>query len=377
MKTKINGARVLMPGGEIIQESLVLEDGKIVKFGSAEKAREWDAGGCLLLPGIVDMHGDAFEHLITPREGAAMNRRLAIWEAANQMLATGITTAYFSLTYTWEPGSRDREFYLAFDRALEAVKSHLSLDAKLHLRFEIYHLHGVGEVLAGIARNRIDILSFNDHISHYEEVASTPQGLAKLGSRFQVDPDEVVSLLNRHKVLKTQALQEVKRLAALCCDKGIIMASHDEEEKSVRQWYHDLGCSICEFPLYRDIARLARELGDDVVTGAPNVLKGGSLYGRLSSRDLIEEGLCNILASDYYYPALLQAAFMLHDLGIGELGAMWNLVSLNPAQALGLQDRGLIQEGMRADLIAVDDTLPGLPRVRACFVNGALCYQRN
>jgi alpha-D-ribose 1-methylphosphonate 5-triphosphate diphosphatase len=213
-------------------------------------------------------------------------------------------------------------------------------------------------------------------MSHYESVAATTHGLNRLSQRFQVPADDVISLLNQYKVRKPKALQEVKRLALVCRDYVVAMASHDEEKRSVRRWYHNLGCSICEFPVFEPVAAMAVELGDEVVAGAPNVLKGGSLYGRLSSRELVKQGLCTILASDYYYPAQLQAAFMLSELGIGGLGDMWNLISLNPARALGLHDRGLIQKGMRADLVAVDDTLPGLPRVRASWVNGAVCYHR-
>ena len=376
MKIKINGARLLLPSGELLDEPLILDNGLIAKIGDGNAGQEWNADGALLLPGIVDLHGDAFEHLITPRDGAVMNREAAIWEAATHMLANGITTGYYSLTYTWEPGARGREFYQAFERAFESARSHLGVDARVHLRFEIYHLEGVQDILASLERGKIDLLSFNDHISHYESVASTSHGLNRLGYRFGVDPHDVFPLLNRYKALKPKALQEVKRLAAVCRDHGVAMASHDEEEKSVRRWYHELGCNICEFPVFEHIAVAARDLNDDVVAGAPNVLKGGSLYGRLSSRDLVSQGHCSILASDYYYPAQLQAAFMLHELGIGGLADMWNLVSYNPARALGLHDRGLIKEGMRADLLAVDDSQKGLPRVRACFVGGELRYHR-
>jgi alpha-D-ribose 1-methylphosphonate 5-triphosphate diphosphatase len=62
--------------------------------------------GLLVLPGIVDVHGDGFEKVIAPRSGARFPTRLALQTANAHLLAAGITTAYFALSCTWEPGLR-------------------------------------------------------------------------------------------------------------------------------------------------------------------------------------------------------------------------------------------------------------------------------
>ena len=152
------------------------------------------------------------------------------------------------------------------------------------------------------------------------------------------------------------------------------MASHDEASPQIRAWYHQLGCHICEFPTNRETALAARDMGDPVVLGAPNVLKGGSLYQRLSARESIAEGLCHILTSDYYYPAQLNAAFFLAESGLCSFAKAWNLIAAEPARIAGLQDRGDISPGKRADLILVDDSVPLRPRVAAAFVAGRLVY---
>ncbi|MNX95563.1 Alpha-D-ribose 1-methylphosphonate 5-triphosphate diphosphatase [compost metagenome] len=79
-----------------------------------------------------------------------------------------------------------------------------------------------------------------------------------------------------------------------------------------------------------------------------------------------------MLASDYYYPAPIQAAFKLAQLGVVSLADAWHLVSRNPARAAGLRDRGVLAPGLRADAILVDDSVPGLPRVCGTIVNGEL-----
>jgi alpha-D-ribose 1-methylphosphonate 5-triphosphate diphosphatase len=84
--------------------------------------------------------------------------------------------------------------------------------------------------------------------------------------------------------------------------------------------------------------------------------------------------LCHVLASDYYYPAPLAAAFKLDAIGALPLARAWELVSKNPARAAGLDDRGSLVSGQRADAIIVDDRVPGLPRVCAAIVGGRLQY---
>ena len=70
---------------------------------------------------------------------------------------------------------------------------------------------------------------------------------------------------------------------------------------------------------------------------------------------MIAKGLCSVLASDYYYPAQLLAAFRLAADGVLPLAEAWQLISSAPARAAGLTDRGVLAAGRRADIILVDD----------------------
>jgi alpha-D-ribose 1-methylphosphonate 5-triphosphate diphosphatase len=66
--------------------------------------------------------------------------------------------------------------------------------------------------------------------------------------------------------------------------------------------------------------------------------------------DLIQRGMCDALVSDYHYPSLARAAFVLADEGVVPFGQAWKMISTIPAEIMGLKDRGLIEHGQRADL---------------------------
>ena len=120
-----------------------------------------------------------------------------------------------------------------------------------------------------------------------------------------------------------------------------------------------------------EVGEEARAAGDWVVMGSPNVVRGRSHLGWASAARLAEAGICRVLSSDYFYPAMLRAALILADRGVLGLAGAWALVSANPASAAGLTDRGAVAEGLRGDLLLVD---PTVPRVIATIVGGRIGY---
>ena len=100
-------------------------------------------------------------------------------------------------------------------------------------------------------------------------------------------------------------------------------------------------------------------------------MRGGSHLGWASAARLAESGICRVLTSDYYYPAMLRAAFVLAERGVLDLAQAWALISENPATAGGLTDRGTIAPGKRADLVLVD---PATTRPVATIVAGQMAF---
>jgi alpha-D-ribose 1-methylphosphonate 5-triphosphate diphosphatase len=107
-----------------------------------------------------------------------------------------------------------------------------------------------------------------------------------------------------------------------------------------------------------------------MLMGAPNVVRGKSHSGNVSATDLVRAGLLDILSSDYVPFALLQAGFALPQRVEGlALPRALAMVTANPARAAGLDDRGSIAPGKRADLVRVR-VIEGLPVVRGVWRQG-------
>ncbi|MEL6794067.1 MAG: alpha-D-ribose 1-methylphosphonate 5-triphosphate diphosphatase, partial [Pseudomonadota bacterium] len=86
--------------------------------------------------------------------------------------------------------------------------------------------------------------------------------------------------------------------------------------------------------------------------------------------EAVREGLCSILASDYYYPSQFAAVARLAQRGVVDFAAGWSLISANPAEAMRLADRGVVAEGRRADLLVAD--LSETWRIRHVIAGGVV-----
>ncbi|MCH8466817.1 MAG: amidohydrolase family protein, partial [Roseinatronobacter sp.] len=132
-----------------------------------------------------------------------------------------------------------------------------------------------------------------------------------------------------------------------------------------------IGAAICEFPTTLDAARAARAAGEPVLMGAPNIVRGGSQSGNIAAMELVEEGLCDALISDYYIPALAQAAWAIADARALSFAHAWEMISTRPAQIMGLSDRGQLAPGQRADLVVLN---PNTRRIEATICRGQIAF---
>jgi alpha-D-ribose 1-methylphosphonate 5-triphosphate diphosphatase len=366
----IRNARALLPEGEVATIDVTLSGGEIAALGGSRSGRAIDAKGLLLLPGIVDLHGDAFERQIMPRPGVHLPIDLALQETDHQLVANGITTAFHGLTWSWEPGLRGRDSALNFFDAVERMRPRLRSDTRIHLRHEVYNTPAAGEIVDLLTAGRIGLLAFNDHLPMLRRKRNPLQKLAQYAERAQLTVEAFSDLLDAVAARDGSVAATNDRIAERARATAVAMASHDDASPETRRHYHGLGCDLCEFPLNRDTLHAARALRNAIIMGAPNVMRGGSHTGGLRVADLVAENLVDVLTSDYYYPALLHAPFRLAAEGVVGFAEAWNLVSANPARRVGLEDRGTIATGKRADLLLVDDSDLALPHVIATFVAG-------
>ncbi len=373
---RICAGRVALPDGRLEETDILIEDGRIAAVGEASgsEAMALDAGGMLVLPGIVDLHGDAFERQIMPRPGVSFPLDLALMDTDRQMVANGITTAYHGVTLSWEPGLRSRDVVARLLDEMESNADRFACDTRFHLRFETYALEAVDEIAGWLSSGRVDLLAFNDHMpATLRRMASgETRKLNQHIERAGMTKEEYFALVNRLVERKNDVGAAIRRLAGVAREAGVPMASHDDESAEMRREFHELGCTIAEFPLTAEAAEESARLGDMIVLGCPNVVRGGSHLGPqgISAASEIAEGRGDILCSDYYYPALAQAPFILADKSIAGFTAAWRLVSTNPARAVGLADRGEIAAGQRADIVIVDRPDAGPARIAATLVAG-------
>jgi alpha-D-ribose 1-methylphosphonate 5-triphosphate diphosphatase len=366
----IRGAQVLLSDGAIAPTDVVIADGLIQELGGPAAGRILDVDGLLLLPGIVDLHGDAFERQIMPRPGVHFPIDLALVDTDRQLAANGITTAFHGLTWSWEPGLRGRDSALALFDAIERIRSRLLVDTRIHLRHEVYNVDAADAIVDLLTAGKVGLLAFNDHLPMMRRKSNTPQKLMQYAERAELPLDTYLDLLDEVAAREASVPATNDRIAWEARRHGVAMASHDDPSPELRRHFHDLGCALCEFPLNRPTLEAARRFGDAVIMGAPNVVRGGSHNGGLTVAELVRDGLVDVLTSDYYYPALLHAPFRLSAGGFCDFAAAWDMVSANPANAVGLPDRGRIAPGQRADLILVDDRDPGLPHIVATIAAG-------
>ena len=338
-------ARILFPDG-VRRDALAIEGGRLADGPTNKRV---DATEFLILPGMVDLHGDAFERHLAPRRGALRSLADGLRAVEQELAANGITTAYLPQFWSWEGGMRGPDFARRFCAALAGYSG--LLDMRAQLRLDIACHAEFDDVRALIGEQGIDYVVLNDHLPHDALAAGKrPPRLDGQAMRARRSPADHLALMHRLH----EGMSEARVVDFLSALDGVRIGSHDDATPDGRAENRRLGAGIAEFPTTEATLRAAREAGDASILGAPNVVRGGSHDRGVSAREMIREGLCDALASDYLYPSLHHAAFALEAEGMS-LADAWALVSASPAGIMGMDDRGEIAPSKRADLVVIEE----------------------
>ncbi|MGI3168336.1 alpha-D-ribose 1-methylphosphonate 5-triphosphate diphosphatase [Pseudooceanicola sp. C21-150M6] len=347
---RFTGAEILRDG-ELQTRSIAIADGRITRGPLPEV----NLSGYLILPGIIDLHGDAFERHTAPRPSAPFAAEIGLRACDRDAAANGVTTAYLAQSWSWEGGRRGPDHALAMMRALDRYRSHALTDLRMQIRCETHTVDTADRLLEAVEHHRIDYVVFNNHLTEAEQIlASNPGELYSWAKNAGRTPEQHEAAIRTAMSQKTKVPRYLCRLAEAFDEMGVSYGSHDDPDGETRETYSMIGAKICEFPTARSAASLARAVGDPILMGAPNVVRGGSQSGNIAAEDLVRLGLCDALVSDYYYPALHLAAFHLADTGVMTLPQAWAMISERPADILRMPDRGRLDPGRRADLIVVN-----------------------
>ena len=364
---RLTGGHALIDGA-LHDAPLTIADGYIADGA----APEVDVSGYLLLPGIVDLHGDGFERHLTPRPSAPFDKARALASAAAELAVNGVTTAWFAQSWSWEGGFRSGPATRELLAALDRMRPEMLPDVRVQIRLETHVLPEHPEVLAAVATHGVDYVVFNDHLPEALDLAGNrPDRFAQWAAQHGRSPGDMLAIVRAAQAQGPDVPVALARIAAALAAQGVRMGSHDDGTAETRAFYRGIGAPICEFPTTVAAAQAARAAAEPVLMGAPNVVRGGSQSGNIAAADLVAAGLCDALVSDYYYPALKQAAFALADAGLADFAPAWAMISATPARIAGLADRGRLEPGQRADVVVLN---PASRRVEMTLCAGRIAH---
>ena len=366
-----SNARIVTPEA-VVTGTLRVEDGRIAAVEEGTSAAGEDLDGDYLIPGLIDLHTDHLERHVAPRPGVMWNNVSAALAHDAQVATAGITTVFDSLSLMGEHKGVPRGKLLRpMVDGLEAARRQdmLRADHFLHLRCEVADPHVLDYLAVLVEDPAVRLLSIMDHTPgqrQYVQVEKWRQANRHRYNEAELD----VLLKERQAAQEIHADRHRHAIADIAARRGLALASHDDETAAHVDEAVSLGVAISEFPTTAVAAEAARRHGLSILMGAPNVVRGGSHSGNVGAADLAKAGLLDILASDYVPISMLHAVCMLAEdpVGLGLPQAI-ALVSANPAKAAGLDDRGTIAPGLRADLVRFR-LVDGVPHIRSVWRAG-------
>ncbi|WP_310541651.1 alpha-D-ribose 1-methylphosphonate 5-triphosphate diphosphatase [Phenylobacterium sp.] len=375
MEQRIFSQNIVTPQG-LVRGEVVVRGQSILAVEACESpsadAHDW--GGDWLIPGLVDIHTDNLEKHYQPRPGALWDAYGAALAHDGQCASAGITTVLDSLSLHGRKEGLDRKEALGpMIAGMDAAQADGALRAEhlLHLRCEVTNPELLALLEPHADNPRLKLLSVMDHTPGQRQtsnVAALETRMVAAG-RSEAEIDEM--LATRHAGRDPSVAQSNRRsVVAFAREYGVPICAHDDATLEHVQEAHDDGCVIAEFPVTLEAALKSKALGMAICMGGPNFVRGGSHSGNLSARECAEHDVLDILASDYVPLSMLRSAFMLiDDMGWTPQKAL-AAVAANPARSLGLNDRGEIAPGQRADIVRVTRRSAGWPVPTEVWLRG-------
>ena len=364
---------------EVVTGSVLIAGGRIraIDSGSSVPAGATDCEGAYVLPGLVELHTDNLERHLRPRPGVAWPADAAVIAHDAELAAVGITTVFDALRIgalsvggESSDGGRSRH-------TPEAAAAVTRLDAQGALRIS-HALHVRAEVCAETVLDELDALAGNSLVRIVSLMDHTP------GQRQWADEElyrqfhkvrdgwsdeHTDRVIARAKALRQErGAEQEHAVAARARQMGAVLASHDDTTEAQVAHSAAIGVRLAEFPTTGEAARACSAANIPVMMGAPNLVRGGSHSGNVAASELADAGCLDVLSSDYAPSSLLLGAMMLGR-STGNMARALATVTATPARVAGFNDRGVIAEGMRADLLRVAE-IGHLPVLRDVLVAG-------
>jgi len=360
--TFFTNARVVTPD-DVFLGSVVVEDGLVAAVEPRPQAvrsaagSTVDVGGDYLVPGVVELHTDVLERHAIPRPGVHWPEVPAVLAYDSQLVGAGITTVLDSLAigYLVDTGQRPRD-----PRPLvEAIRTAraaglLRADHYLHMRCEVSTELVVQDFTPFADDPMVRLVSLMDHAPGQRQFVDVAKYREYNQGRYGLTDAQLDALVERRLEERARYADEHRAaITALCRKHGLPVASHDDATVAHVDEAMQAGAAIAEFPTTLEAAQAAHEYGLAVLAGAPNLVRGQSHSGNVPAAELAVRGWLDVLSSDYVPASVLHGAFLLHLRHGMSLPRAIATVSATPARRVGLDDRGAVVAGKRADLVRV------------------------
>lgn len=370
----LKNAKIVTPT-EVVHGTLQVRDGLIAKIdrGSlASSARGIDLEGDYLIPGLVELHSRNMDKHISPDKGISWPVLPAIVAHDAQVAAAGITTILDSLCLGFgDPNVHGYDIFEEVITSLEIAKSLgiLRSEHLLHFRIELPHPYSVRYFETVLQTPDVRLVSLMDH------TLGQRQWRKQFGTMPNSTDSKFQAKLKRSRTIQSMYAESHRQTVfKMMADAPFVFASHDDTTEHHVEQARSEGISICEFPTTITAAIAARKRGMKIIAGGPNMVLGRSRFGNVSAAHLASQGLVDALSSDNVPSSLLYGAFILHQKVGMDLVEAIRTVTSTPAEMVGLQDRGSIEIGKRADLVHVT-VVDDLPIVRSVWLAGKQIHQ--
>ena len=374
-ETVLTNAQLVLPD-EVVSGSMKMARGRIsgIDQGLSRSPGAIDCDGDLIIPGLIELHTDNLERHIRPRPRVDWSHTHAILAHDGELASTGITTVFDamrvgSVMSSARPDYREYARPLASELMQARARGMLRISHFLHLRAEVCSETLIEELGKFGPDDRVGILSIMDHTPGQRQFRDLEKLRHYVCVKHGLSNEQFEDHINHQRRVRERvgATHEAAAVAA-AARLGAVLASHDDTTAEHVGISASHGVRLAEFPTTTEAARACHENGIAVMMGAPNLIRGGSHSGNVAAGDLAEQGLLEIISSDYVPSALMAAGFHLAELW-GDLPRGIATVTSAPAHAAGLNDRGQIAVGLYADLVRVR-LIGGTPVVRSVWSHG-------
>lgn len=368
-------ARIVFPD-RVAEGTVVVRDGVIAEIAEAPSSvpGSEDFQGDYLLPGLIELHTDNLERHVMPRPGTLWPVDSAVMNHDREVAGAGITTVFDALAIgEVHKKSMRVKLLREMSETIEAEQRAGALKAEhlLHLRCEVSH-GGMMELLEPlIDHDNVRLISIMDHTPGQRQFVKIEKYAEYYQGKYGFSDQELADfIVARKRDQEAHSADNRRKVVALAKERGLALASHDDATPAHVEEAIGDGMTIAEFPTTSEAASASHKGGLAVLMGGPNIVRGHSHSGNISARDLAQQGVLDIISSDYVPSSLLFGAFVLsrviEDITLPDAV---NCITRNPAKAAGLFDRGEIAIGLRGDIVRVRETA-NAPIVRNVWRKG-------